>query len=63
MNLMLWGGESYSGNKADLKSLDTFHHKSIRRILGISMGEVKDEEITNSEIRRRFGEIESLSDT
>ena len=63
MNLMLWGGENWSGNKADIKLLDTFHHKSIRRILGISMGRVRDEEITNSEIRRRFGSIESLSVT
>jgi len=38
MNLMLWGSENWSGNKADIKLLDTFHHKSIRRILGISMG-------------------------
>ena len=63
MNLMLWGSENWSGNKADIKLLDTFHHKSIRRILGITMGRVKDEEITNSEIRRRFGGIEALSVT
>ena len=60
---MLQGGENWSGNKADIKLLDTFYHKSIRRILGITMGRVKEEEITNSEIRRRFGNIESLSVT
>ena len=63
INLILWSSENWSGNKADIKMMDTFYHKSIRRILGIIMRRVKDEEIINSEIRHRFGNIEPLYDT
>ena len=60
---MLWSSENWSGNKANIKMMDTFYYKSIRRILGITMGHVKDKEMTNSEIRCRFSNIEPLYDT
>ena len=63
MNLMLWGSENWSGNKADIAKMNTFHHKSTRRILGITMGRVKEEEITNEDVRGRFGNIEPMRDT
>ena len=40
--------------------MSIFYHKAIHRILGISMIEVKDEEITNKEVRRRFREIGAM---
>ena len=61
MNLMLWGSENWSGNKADVAMAEVFHHKSIRRTLGISMMQVKEQEIKNEEVRRRFGNIECMT--
>ena len=62
LNLALLNGETWSGNKADLESLDVFHHKTIRKILGINMLQVKDERITNEKLRMRFNNIKSLSE-
>ena len=42
-NLALCGSDNWSGNEADLKKIDFFHHKSVRRILGIRMSAVKEE--------------------
>ena len=61
VNLVLWNAEIWSGNQADLDALDIFHHKAIRRILHINMIQVKDERLKNEELRKRFGNIPSLS--
>jgi len=61
VNLLLWNSESWSGNSTDLQQIDVFHHKTIRRILGINMADVKEHHITNESIRRQFGNIDLLS--
>ena len=63
MNSLLWGSENWSRNKADTAMAEAFHHKSIRRMLGISMMQVKEQEIKNEEVRRRFGNIECMTGT
>ena len=63
MNLTLHGSENWSGNEADLKKIDVFYHKSIRKILGIRMSALKEEEINNEEVRRRFGGINNVTET
>ena len=60
MNIVSCGSENWSGNEADLNKLERFHHGAIRRILGIRMDEVKDEKITNGEVRRIFGNIKKI---
>ena len=57
LNLLLWGAENWSQNSNDIKKLERFHHNAIRRILGVSMTQVKEERITNAEIRKRFENI------
>ena len=47
MNLALHGSENWSRDEANLSKLGRFYHEAIRRILGIRMGEVNDEKITN----------------
>lgn len=61
VNLALWNCETWSGNKVDLKSLDIFFHKSIRRILNLRMSIVKKNHITNTQICIRFGNVNSLA--
>ena len=55
--------ETCSGNKTNLAKLDVFHHKSISRILKIRMNEVDEERTSNRKLRRRFGDIKTLSET
>ena len=51
VNLVLWNAEIWSGNIANLKLLDIFHHKVIWRILYITIKRVRDEYITNNDVR------------
>ena len=44
------------------KKIDIFHHESIRRILGIRMGTVKEEKITNGEVRRIFVDVTNVTE-
>ena len=61
-NLLLWGCESWSLRKDLLRKLEVFFHRSIRRILGIRILQVKEERITNESVRTRFMQIPSLAD-
>ena len=42
INLALWNGKTWAENKTNLDILDIFYHKSIQRILKISINEVRD---------------------
>ena len=57
MNLLLWGCETWSMRQTLLNKLEIFMHRSIRRILDISMSQVKDERIRNENIRKIFYDI------
>ena len=60
INLLLWGCESWALQTSLLIKLEVFLHRNIRRILGISMTEVKDQRITNETVRRNcFGILNS----
>ena len=50
-NLLLWGGESWALRTSLLSKLEVFLHRSVIRILGIRMAEVKEGRIRNSEVR------------
>ena len=57
MNLLLWGAETWSLRKTQLDQLEVFLHRSIRRILQISMSTVKEERIRNEKVREMFYSI------
>ena len=38
-----------------MAKIEVLHHKSMKRVLGIAIGEVKEEETIKKEVRRRFG--------
>ena len=44
----------------NLKRLSSFHHKAIKRILGLNWERVKEEKITKEEVRRRFNNIPNI---
>ena len=47
LNLLLCGGEIWSGNAADANACEVLHHKGMVRILKISMMRVKEHRIRN----------------
>ena len=50
LNLLLWGGENWSGNQEDIANFEAFQNKAIRTTLCMSIMQVKDEEIMNAEV-------------
>ena len=59
----MWNSENGYENEVDLKMIEEFHHKAMGRIIVITMGNVKDEEINDTEARRRFGGSECVTET
>ena len=57
MNILLWGCETWSMRKALANKLEVFLHRSIRRILHVSITRVKEERIRNEHVRRMFYDI------
>ena len=53
-NLLLWGCESWVTNLDVLKKLEIFHLRCIRRILGISWDNMREENISNVQVRNQF---------
>ena len=62
INLLLWGCESWALKKSSLLKLESFHHRSIRRILKINMTQVREEKITNAKIRQMFHHVPVIGD-
>ncbi len=57
MNLLLWGAETWSLRKSQLDKLEVFLHRSIRRILHISMTKVREQHLHNNKVRKMFYSI------
>ena len=56
-NLLLWGYESWAVRKSLLGALELFLHRSIQKILKITMCQVMDDRIKDSYIRTNFYSI------
>ena len=59
--MLLYGAECWVPFRRHKKKLDTFHHRCIRTILGISNGQQWTEQIT-AEVRRRWGDEETAAE-
>jgi hypothetical protein len=57
MNLLLWGAETWSLRQSQLDKLEVFLHRSIRRILQISITKVQEQRIHNDKVRKFFYSI------
>jgi hypothetical protein len=60
MNLLLWGCKTWSIRQTLQNKMDVFMHRSIRRILDISMSQVRDEKIRNDKICNIFYDIPTV---
>ena len=55
VNIMIYGCESWALKAEDRRRLEVAHHRFIRSMLHITIYDVKDNRISNAEIRRRMG--------
>ena len=58
LSVLLYGAECWVPLRKHVKRLNTFHHRCIRIILGISSRQQWEERITMAEVRRRWGDEE-----
>ncbi len=58
LSVLLYGAECW----IPLRKLNTFHHRCVRAVLGISNQQQWDERITMAEVRRRWGDEDLVSD-
>jgi hypothetical protein len=54
-NIALWGSESWALKEEDRFKLETFHHKSLRRMCHLTMWDVAEHRITNETVRMTAG--------
>ena len=62
VSILLYGAECWTPLRKHEKKLNTFHHRCIRTILGISNRKQWTEHITMEEIRRRWGDEELMTE-
>jgi hypothetical protein len=60
VNTLLWGCESWAISAEAMRSLETFHTKSIRKILGVSMWNVQALRVTNEQVREEFNNMTTM---
>ena len=60
VNLLLWGCESWALTKEQKRKLEVCHHRSLRKMAGITIFDVKEKHITNKQVREKLGNCCSL---
>ena len=60
INYLLWGCESWALCKRHLNMLQSFVNRKIRRILKLTMWDVKEQRITNEQLLQRFCNMPSI---
>ena len=60
LNLLLWGCESWALKESDRKKLEVCHHRCLRRMLNITIYDVKEQHITNDQVREKMNNCHNL---
>ena len=60
INTLLWGSESWNFSRINRNKLAIFHHSAIRYILNIRWDQIREQRISNREVRRRFENIPDI---
>ncbi len=58
--VLLYGSECWTPLRRDLKRLNSFHHRCVRVVLGISNCRQWEESITSSAVREQWGDVEII---
>jgi len=61
VNTLPWGAKSWNLSKMNQNKLATFHHSAIWYILNIKWEQMREQKISNEEVRRRFENIPEIN--
>ena len=62
LSVLLYGSECWTPLKRDLRRLNSFHHRCIRSILGMSRRQQWTQHVTSGELRQRWGDPETVAE-
>ena len=62
LSVLMYGSECWVLLRQHVQKIDSFHHRCIRIILGITNRQWWSQHITNLEIRKRWGDLETAAD-
>ena len=61
LSVLLYGSESWTPLRRHLKRLDSFHHRCIRTVLGITKRQQREEHISLEALRERWDDVETIT--
>ena len=61
LSVFLYGGESWTLLRRHLKRLDSFHHRCIHTVLGITNKQQWEERIPSETLRERWGDVKTIT--
>ena len=61
LSVLLYGAECWTPLQRHMKRLNTFHHRCIRSVLGISNEQQWEEHISSEMLRKRWGDEETIT--
>ena len=60
MLVLLYGSECFVPLRKDLRKLNSFHHKCVRMVLGITNQRQWEERISSAAVREQWGDVEMI---
>ena len=61
LSVLLYGSECWTPLRRHLKRLDSFHHRCIRTVLGVTNKQQWEEHISSEMVRERWGDTENVA--
>ena len=61
LSVLLYSGECWTLMRRHLKKLDSFHHRCICSVLGITNGQQWEEHVSSEKVRERWGDSETIA--
>ena len=61
LSVLLYGSECWVPLRKHLKKLNTFHHRCLRAVLGISNRQQWEQRISSATVRERWGDVETIT--
>ena len=62
LSVLMYGGECWTPLRKQLKKLNTFHHRCVRTILGISCKRQWEQRISSQRLREQWGDVETITE-
>jgi len=61
LSVLLYGGECWAPLRGQLRKLNSFHHRCVRSVLGITNQQQWEQRISSGSVRAMWGDLESIS--